>query len=147
MRSLGHRFLASAVAALVFASIATAATPSHAEFVAHANAICKAENAQARALSPPTSRATTVTYLAKTIAIIQLSRTKTLALAEPKADQSLIRAELKAVANELSLFRKAKSAAASNDPGSYQGDVSQAKTFHDAAVGFAKKLGLTSCET
>ncbi|HWB23645.1 MAG TPA: hypothetical protein VG652_12260 [Gaiellaceae bacterium] len=146
MRPRASRLLAPAAGALVLASTALAGTPTHAAFVARANAICAAETAQAIKLQAPTSRATTVTYLAKTIAIIQGARTKTLALAAPRADQALLRAQLKAVANELALFRQAKSAAASNDPGSYQADVSQAKTFHDAAVGFAKKLGLKSCE-
>src|SRR5277367_1124241 len=114
MRSLTHRGLASATAALIFTSAATAGTPAQAQFVKRADAICATENARARTLAAPTSRATTVTYLAKTIAIIQQARTATLVLVTPAADQSLIRGELKAEANELAFFRKAKSAAAAN---------------------------------
>jgi len=146
MRSLGYRFLASAAVALVFTSTAPAGTPSHAEFVTRADSICATENAQANALRSPTTRATTVTYLAKTIAIIQHSRTATLALPTPKADQPLIRAEMNDVAKELTFFRKAKAAVVSNDPTSYEADVEQAKSFQDAGVAFAKKLGLKSCE-
>jgi hypothetical protein len=146
MLSLGYRFLTLAVLALFFTSIASARTPSHAGFVTRADSICATENAQANSLPAPTSRESTVTYLANTIAIVQHARAATLALPAPKADQPLIRAGMNDLAKEVTVFRKAKGAAASNDPASYQTDVEQAKTFNDAWVAVAKKLGLKSCE-
>jgi hypothetical protein len=146
MHSLGRRFLWLACVALVVASSAAAASPSHVAFVAHADSICTNENAQANALTAPTSRSTIVTYLAKTITIVQHARSSTLALPAPASDRSLIKLETAAVAKELVFLREAKAAVVANEPSEYQTDVGQAKAFHDAGAAFAKKLGLKSCQ-
>jgi hypothetical protein len=146
MRSLGYRLLVCAALALLIASTASARAPSHAAFVTRADSICATENAQANALPAPTTQASTATYLAKTIVIIQRARTATLELPAPKADLPLIRAEMNDLAKELTFFRKAKADVVANDPASYQADVGQAKVFHDAGVAYAKKLGLKSCQ-
>ena len=103
-------------------------------------------NARANALTPPTSAATTATYLAKTVEILRQERTAIFALAAPAADRPFIRAELNAVAKEATSFTKAKGDAASNDPAGYDADLTHAKSFHDTASKFAKKLGLKPCE-
>jgi hypothetical protein len=143
---LGIRLLVCVVLVLSFSSAAAARAPSHQEFVTRADAICVAGNGQANKLTPPTSVDTTVTYLAKTVTILQHERTAILALAAPVSDRPFIRAEMNAVAKEATFFAKAKAAAASNDPAGYDADITQAKSFHDTGTGFAKKLGLRPCE-
>lgn len=97
-------------------------------------------------MAAPTTVAETVTYLKKSIVILQHMRTATLALPAPMADRPLIRAEMNDVAKELAFFRSAKAAAASNNPSAYESAVSEAQSFHDAGAKLAKKLGLKSCE-
>jgi hypothetical protein len=146
MQAVGVRLLVCVALALSFSSIAAARAPSHQEFITRADAVCRTGNARANALSAPTSTGTTVTYLAKTVAILRHERTAILALAAPVADRPVIRAEMNAVATEAAFFAKAKGAAASNDPSGYDADITQAKSFHDTGSGFAKKLGLRPCE-
>jgi hypothetical protein len=146
MQLLARRILVLVCIGLGAASTAAAASPSQAAFVKRANAICTKENTQANVLAAPNSRSTTATYLAKTIAIVERARTATLALPAPVSDQSLIKAETTAVANELAYLRKAKAAVVSNEPSAYQTDVEQVKSFSDSAAAFAKKLGLASCQ-
>jgi hypothetical protein len=134
--------------ALLVTATATAAAvaTSPAGFVARANAICAAENTQANALAAPTSAATTVTYLKKTIAIVQHAITAIRALPTPKSDRRLIQTEMNDATKELAAFRQAKAAAASNNPAGYQSDVTAAESSDHAAAAVAKKLGLKSCE-
>lgn len=141
----GCRLLACAGFALVFAGAATAGSPSNAQFVTRADAVCKAATAAGNAVTAPATVAETVTYLGKSIVILQHMMTAILALPAPTADRSLVRAEMNDVAKELASFRSARAAAASNNPGAYESAVSEAQSFHDAGAKVAKKLELKSC--
>ena len=145
MHSLGYRLLGCAGLALVFTngdrSLALPCAVRH----SRRRHLCSRDRCRERTVCSGNSR-TDSDVPRKTIVIVQHLRTATLALPQPTADRSLIRARMNDVTKELASFRSAKAAAASNNPNAYESDVAEARFYDDPGAKAAKKLGLKSCE-
>jgi hypothetical protein len=131
--------------ALVPVACATAGSPTHAQFVARANAICAKESARGSALGTPSSAAEAVIFLRKAIPIVADLRAATLALPAPAADLPLIKAGMNDIAKELTYLRKARVAASRDDLAAYQTAMSKAHSFNEAGAAWSRKLGLADC--
>jgi hypothetical protein len=133
------------IAAPAFAVSATAASPTHASFVAKADALCTQAGAQTAGFGTPTTAKQAAAYLKKLIPVIDHLRKATLALPAPKADRPLIVAGMVHLANELKFLGAAEGAAEAANLKAYGAAMTSAKKENIAGSAFAKKLGLKAC--
>jgi len=132
-------------AACMLPAVASAAGPTHAEFVRQADFLCTQAAAQTKALGTAKTRAQVAENLRISIFIGQTLRSSTLAIPAPPADRPLIRRGMAAMANELAALRRARSALLAGENAAFQADLRRAKAAHAKAVAAARTLGLKAC--
>jgi hypothetical protein len=131
-------------AALALAASATGGSPTHAAFVAQANALCRSAQAQTATLKTPTTAPQAAAYLRKVIPAVEHLRSATLALPAPKADRPAIIAGMANLAKELAFLGAAEGAAKAGNVKAYRAAMTAAHAANTAGTAYARKLGLTA---
>jgi hypothetical protein len=126
--------------------VAGAQPPSHASFVARADALCIKEDGKLNGLLAPQTLGAAIPWLQRTIAVVTELRAATLALPAPGSDKPLVRSAMAEVGKELAFLRLARAAAPANDTTAFRADIAQASKSHRAEDAIDKELGLqVSC--
>ena len=129
------------LSALVAAPLVFAGAPSHAAFVARADAICAKPASAAKAVPAPTTTKELAATLGREIVIVRQVIKATLALPAPASDKPIVERAMAELGQEVGALREAQIDVSANYQGSALADLAKASAFHASARTLAPSAG------
>lgn len=149
---MGTRRAAAAVAALALAGVAAGCGGggggdrlSKEEYIAQADAICKAANEKIDALGEPETMEEIATLAADAIEIQEESLADLRALEPPEADEAKLNEAYALIDQQVGLGKEILEAAESGDLEKIQEILAEGEPIDDQADAIATEYGLTEC--